>query len=136
MKRLFMIIIAGAMLSACARLDTGSHGSSITDAELANPAGQNSFSVTFAPNGIPETVRISQGKDEQNVSLKTAYLYPDGTSSTWEYAVGESKGSTQTTAIATATEAIAAIEAETGQKLGSGALDVLVPLLKTALAAP
>jgi hypothetical protein len=135
MKRLVILAIAG-LLGACQSVDTDDIGADVTGERLSNPAGQNTFSVTFDPNnpGVPLQAMAASGKDDDDVDLKIEYSSPDGGRVVWHYQVAKSSGSKQAEALLIAAQAIAAIEAETAQSLGPGAFATLLEAIQAALA--
>lgn len=125
-------------LSACVSPSTDEIGATINADGIANPAGQNSFAVTFDPStpGIPKTAYVASGKDEDNVALTIRYAYPDGTTSEWSYAAEASKGSTQTAAITAALEAIAQQQGTTVEALAPDVIAGVQAIIEAALAVP
>lgn len=134
MKPLIILALAG-LLGACQSVDTADIGADVTGERLANPAGQNTFSVTFDPNnpGSPIQAMAASGKDDDDVDLKIQYDQPDGSRILWHYQVAKSSGSQQSEALLIAAQAIAAIEAETAQSLGPGALSAALEAIQAAL---
>lgn len=139
MNKTTILIIGGLALAlaACETATTEKIGSPVEPIKLTNAPGMNSFAINMnSVNGIPESVLVSLGKDETEVSFKTTYEFPDGRRVTWDYNVGNSKGSDQTRAVLATMEAIATAQAETAQALGPEAMKALVEGLKIGFGAP
>lgn len=135
MKTTILLIPALALgLAACSTASTSQIGATVDDEHVANPAGQNSFAVRFDPQnpGIPLWVRAVSGKNEEKVLLRIAY--PDGT--TWEYSADSSTGDKQTAAIVATQQAVAQLQAQTGQAVSKAAFDAILAGVKAALGVP
>lgn len=134
MTRYILVALLGLGLAACSTASTDDIGTRVSADGTETAPGSNAFRVVFDPNnpGIPAEVYATSFKDEENVRL--SIRYPDGT--TWEYTADSSTGSKQTAAIVATQEAVAALQAETGQAVAPAVQATILGSVRAALGIP
>jgi len=121
-------------LGGCSTAGTGDIGTTIDPAGSQTPPGMTSFRVVFDQSnpGIPLTVYIADGQDKKEIALDI--LYPDGTK--WSYRAVDVEGNKQTAAIVATQQAVAEVQAQTGQVLGQAAIDAIALAVNASLGLP